>query len=75
MDKVLTFELIQNIINMYDYINWVIVSIIRREVQMEKKTYTAPQAIIIDMSEKVNTLDTISGDKEGSRVLLSWLVD
>ena len=75
MDKVLTFALIQNIINMYDYINWIVVSIIRREVLMEKKLYTAPQAIIIDMSEKVNTLDTISGDKEGSRVLLSWLVD
>ena len=42
---------------------------------MEKKLYTAPQAVIIDMSEKVNTLEGTSGDKEGSRVLLSWLVD
>ena len=42
---------------------------------MEKRAYTAPMADIIDMAEKVNTLDTVSGDKEGSKVLLSWLVD
>ena len=41
---------------------------------MEKKTYTAPQIAIFDMSEKVNTLDIISGNKEGSAVLVSWLV-
>ena len=41
---------------------------------MEKKTYTAPLIDIIDMSEKVNTLEIISGDKEGSAVLVSWLV-
>ena len=41
---------------------------------MEKKTYTAPQIAIVDMSEKVSTLGLISGDKEGSAVLVSWLV-
>ena len=41
---------------------------------MEKKTYTAPQIAIVDMSEKVSTLNTVSGDKEGSAVLVSWLV-
>lgn len=45
-----------------------------KEVRMKKQTYTAPELILVDMSEKVNTLTTVSGDKEGSTVLLSWLI-
>ena len=40
-----------------------------------KMEYIAPAVEIIVVEAKVNTLDTTSGDKEGSRVLLSWLVD
>ena len=32
-----------------------------------------PTRLVVEA--KINTLDTTSGDKEGSRVLLSWLVD
>ena len=41
---------------------------------MEKQEYASPIAEII-VCETAQTLDTVSGDKEGSHVLLSWLVD
>ena len=39
-----------------------------------KEKYIAPTVEII-VVEAVNTLNVISGDKEGSAVLVSWLVD
>lgn len=38
-----------------------------------KEKYIAP-AVEIIVVEAVNTLTTVSGDKEGSTVLLSWLI-
>jgi len=42
---------------------------------MKKQVYTPPQVILVELGEKVSTLDTVSGNKEGSSVLVSWLVD
>ena len=42
---------------------------------MKKQEYASPIAEIILCDGAVKTLDTVSGDKEGSHVLLSWLVD
>ena len=41
---------------------------------MKREEYVSPRAEII-VCETVQTLNTISGDKEGSAVLISWLVD
>ena len=40
-----------------------------------KEKYIAPSVEIILVEASVNTLNIISGDKEGSAVLVSWLVD
>ena len=40
-----------------------------------KEMYIAPAVEIIVVETAVNTLEPVSGDKEGSTVLLSWLVD
>lgn len=40
-----------------------------------KMEYIAPAVEIIVIEAAVNTLNPVSGDKEGSAVLLSWLVD
>lgn len=39
-----------------------------------KEKYIAPELEIIAVSA-VSTLDTVSGDREGSSVLVSWLID
>ena len=40
-----------------------------------KEKYIAPAVEIIVVEETVNTLNIISGNGEGSAVLVSWLVD
>ena len=40
-----------------------------------KEKYIAPVVEIIVVEASVNTLNIISGDKEGSAGLVSWLVD
>lgn len=41
---------------------------------MKREKYVSPRAEFI-VCEAVQTLNPISGDKEGSAVLISWLVD
>ena len=40
-----------------------------------KEKYIAPVAEIIEVAAEVNTLNIVSGETEGSSVLVSWLVD
>ena len=41
---------------------------------MKKQNYTAPEIIVVDLAEKVNTALAEASGQEGTAVMLSWLI-